>query len=629
MTADVEKVDVLICGSGSAGICAAVWLARFGVNYKMLERRDGPLRIGQADGVQTRTVEIFDSFGIAEDLLKEAYHVLEVAFWAQDPEAPDGAPAIRRTRYAADKETEISHQPHVILNQARLNELMLGELRRGGATPQVEYGCEVTGVEVDDALARDPDAYCARVTAVKDGVARTYLAKYVLGCDGAHSVVRKSLGFRMVGDSTDAVWGVMDAYPRTDFPDIRKKCVVNSAAGSILIVPREGDALVRFYTELPAGTRVGDVSLARLQDHARLVFRPYAIDFAETAWWSAYAIGQRRADRFHRGFRVFLTGDACHTHSPKAGQGMNVSLQDGHNIGWKLGMVLRGLARPALAETYVLERERTAAELIDFDRAFARLFDSRYREEHGVTPQHVAEQFVRAGRYTAGQAVRYDPSIITADAAADADGTALASRVAVGMRFPTAQVVRFCDARAMQLVKGLPADGQWYVVVFGGDILQAGAAARLRRAAEALEQVARRFTPAGADPDSVIDRVLVIASDRRRAEQDQIPPFFTPVTGPWRIKCLTKVYADDESYNSGHGRAYEAYGVDPQRGAIVVVRPDHCEWKKAAKLNPLLKCGGVMLTRCSPQDVSKIAALEDVESIRQFFDGFLIPVGQT
>lgn len=173
MTPEAEKVDVLICGSGSAGLCAAVWLARFGINYKILERRDGPLKVGQADGVQTRTVEIFDSFGIAEDLLKEAYHVLEVAFWSPGPDTG----GIRRTRYAADKETAISHQPHVILNQARLNALMMGTL---GPAPPVEYQCEVKGLEVDSAAAKDPDAYAVRVTTVHDGKEKVYQAKYVL-----------------------------------------------------------------------------------------------------------------------------------------------------------------------------------------------------------------------------------------------------------------------------------------------------------------------------------------------------------------------------------------------------------------------------------------------------------------
>jgi len=282
----------------------------------------------------------------------------------------------------------------------------------------------------------------------------------------------------MLGDTSDAVWGVMDIYPRTSFPDIRKKCVINSAAGNVLIIPREGDALVRFYIELPAGTKVSDVTLDSLQDHARRVFLPYAMDFAETAWWSAYSIGQRHADFFHKNHRVFLTGDACHTHSPKAGQGMNVSLQDGHNIGWKLGMVLRGQAKPSLLETYVTEREKTAVELIKFDRGFTKLFNSKYRAENGITPAHFAEQFVKAGRYTAGQAILYGGSDITELGEGDAE---LAKKVTVGMRFPSAQVVRFCDAKAMHLVKALPADGQWFIVVFAGDLAKPEAAQRLAK----------------------------------------------------------------------------------------------------------------------------------------------------
>ncbi|CCC11412.1 hypothetical protein SMACR_02070 [Sordaria macrospora] len=599
MSSSEENVDVLICGSGSAGLCAAVWLARFGINYKILERRDGPLKIGQADGVQTRTVEIFDSFGIGEDMLREAYHVLELAFWAQNIEGGN-KDNIKRTRYAPDKETEISHQPHVILNQARLNELMMSQL---GSQPPIQYSTEVKGVQVDESAdITDLDSYPVHVDAVTtaDGVSKTYHAKYVLGCDGAHSVIRKSLGFKMVGDSTDAVWGVMDIYPLTNFPDIRKKAAINSSVGNLLIIPREGDAMVRFYIELPAGTNAKNVTLEDLQNHAKLIFRPYEMEFADTFWWSAYAIGQRRADYFHKNHRVFLTGDACHTHSPKAGQGMNVSLQDGHNIGWKLGMILKGLGKPKpLLESYVIEREKTATELIEFDRAFTKLFSSKYREEHGISQEQFAEKFVQAGRYTAGQAIQYDASGVVEIGEKDKE---LVRNVTVGMRFPTAQVVRFCDAKAMQLVKGLPANGQWYLVVFAGDILQEESKARLEKVSQALDNVAKRFTPAGASPDSIIDRVLVISGDRTKVEQDRIPEFFTPVTGKWQQKNLFKVYADDESYNSGHGHAYEAYGVDPAKGALVIVRPDHY--------------------------IAKVSALDDgiEQSTQKFFGGFLSPI---
>lgn len=282
----------------------------------------------------------------------------------------------------------------------------------------------------------------------------------------------------MIGDTSDAVWGVMDVYPRTDFPDIRKKAIINADAGNLLIIPREGDSLVRFYIELPAGTKVKDVSAESLQAQARKIFSPYRMEIAETAWWSAYAIGQRRADFFTKSHRVFLTGDACHTHSPKAGQGMNVSLQDGYNIGWKLGAVLNGQAPASLLETYVSERQSTAQELIDFDRYFTRLFSSKYRQENGISSEQFADAFVKAGRYTAGQAIQYGQSAIIS---LGPDSKSLAKRVDVGMRFPTAQVVRWSDAKAMQLLKALPSACRWYVVVFAGDIKEEAAASRLEK----------------------------------------------------------------------------------------------------------------------------------------------------
>ncbi|PGH14778.1 hypothetical protein AJ79_02794 [Helicocarpus griseus UAMH5409] len=589
----VKQVDVLICGSGSAGLCSAVWLARYGISYKILERRSGPLVNGQADGVQCRTVEVFDSFGIAESVLKEAYHVLEIAFWSANQGVKDNG--IKRTHYAADKETGWSHQPHVILNQARMNDIMIDELRRLGRE-EIQYNSLVRGVEVDSVAANEPDAYAVKVFTTENGVEEVYQAKYVLGCDGAHSVVRKSLGFKMVGDSSDAVWGVMDVYPRTNFPDIRKKAVLNSAVGNLLIVPREGESMVRFYIELPHGTVVSDVTFETLKERACQIFKPYALEIAETAWWSAYSIGQRRADYFAKDYRVFLTGDACHTHSPKAGQGMNVSLQDGYNIGWKLGSILSGQASPDLLKTYVTERERTATDLIEFDRYFTQLFSSTYRQEHGVTADHFKEQFVKSGRYTAGQAIKYDESIIVSPGP---DSKDLAANLDVGMRFPSTQVVRFSDARALQLVKALPADCRWYLVLFAGDIRDPAAAARLEKAATSLQDIVREFTPSSSDPDSLIDPVLVLSTERTKIEQEQMPDFFTPVTGRWKMKCLHKTYVDDESYNSGHGHAYEFYGVDASRGALVIVRPDHY--------------------------VAKVTHLEDFDGVRQYFRGFLLP----
>ncbi|KAI1144329.1 FAD binding domain-containing protein [Hypoxylon sp. FL0543] len=581
-----EKVDVLICGGGSAGLCAGVWLARCGINFRILEKRAGPLEVGQADGVQCRTVEIFESFGLAEPLLKEAYHAIEVAFWAHDD---GGVGGIKRTKYTADTEPGLSHLPHVLLSQARINELLTNEMERAAGRSCIEYGCEVQGLEVDGERTSDPEAYCITVRASKNGAEKDYHAKYVLGSDGAHSVIRKSLGFKMIGDTSDAVWGVMDVYPRTNFPDIRKKVIINSEAGNLLILPREGDFMVRFYIELENAV-AKDITIDELHERARLIFSPYVLDIAETVWWSAYSIGQRLADRFHEAYRVFLSGDACHTHSPKAGQGMNVSLQDGYNFGWKVSAVLRGQATPELLRTYVFERQEVAAKLIEFDRNWAKLFSSTYRRQRAISPEQFHEQFKLSGLYTAGLATRYSDSIIVSAGSIE---SALALRLTVGMRFPSAQVIRLCDARPLQLVRALPADSRWHIIVFAGDIRKSRALVRLQKLSTGLEAIISAFTPPDVDRDTVINAILVLSSGRTEVEQEWIPDVFTPIVSKWRMISLFKVFVDEGGYSSPHGHAYEKYLISPDQGALVVVRPDHCKYLWGFLINELRRRYGL------------------------------------
>ena len=342
----------------------------------------------------------------------------------------------------------------------------------------------------------------------------------------------------MLGDSTDAVWGVMDIYPRTDFPDIRRKTTIHSASGNLLIIPREGGSLVRFYIELPAGTVARAVTLADLHAAAKRIFTQFALDVADTYWWSAYAIGQRLVDHFSAAGRVFLTGDACHTHSPKAGQGMNVSLQDGYNIGWKLAHVLKGLTgRPEmLLSTYESERGSVARDLIEFDRYFMRVFSSRSLGGEVVSASEFSEAFIRAGRYTAGLTAKYADSAIVKAAWSQQE---LAPGLVVGMRFPSAQVVRYCDAKAMQLVKALMADGRWRIVAFVGEIGQKETMERLEELTSFLDGesgLVRRMTPKGWDIDAFIETIVVFSGRRVELEQEEIPSYFWPETGKWKIK---------------------------------------------------------------------------------------------
>ncbi|KAI4614495.1 hypothetical protein J4E83_007149 [Alternaria metachromatica] len=550
----MPQTDVLISGSGSAGVFAATWLAIYNIPFTILERRPGPLKIGQADGVQVRTVEIYESFGLSEDLLREAYHILEVCFWGVDEDGNGNEQGgIKRKSRSIDTEKGLSHLPHVILNQARMNGLMLGKMEtilkeqgrwKEGTSNGIEYGWAVKSVDIDEKRKNDPNAHCVKVTAEKDGKDEVWEAKYVLGCDGAHSTIRKALDIRMLGDSSDTVWGVMDIYPLTTFPDIRRKCTIHSTAGNLIIIPREGGQLVRFYIQLPAGTQPKTVKLADLQDQTRRIFAPYTMDFADVFWWSAYSIGQRLAEVFHAHNRVFLTGDACHTHSPKAGQGMNVSLQDGYNIGWKLGSILSGLSPPSLLSTYVTERSKTAADLIAFDKELAKMISRKDRYEG-----EFADYFRKSGRYMAGFTARYEDTVIT---------------------------------------KGMEKEKS---------------AATAVTLAKALEAIASRYTPAGKHIDSIIETFLVLNSKFTETEQESIPDYFWPKSGKWNIRDLHKTFVDDDHYNSGHGHAYEKYGVKPDVGAVVIVRPD--------------------------QYVSKVTTLDDFGGIAEFFAGCLIEQAST
>lgn len=356
---------------------------------------------------------------------------------------------------------------------------------------------------------------------------------------------------------------------------------------------------MRFYIELPHGNSA-DAKAVRMEDlheTARRVLAPYELNIADTFWWSAYAIGQRLADHFSKDNRIFLTGDSCHTHSPKAGQGMNTSFQDGYNIGWKLASVLAGRARPEILQTYDLERQKVAADLIAFDRYFTMLFSSS-AEQDDISPEHFAKQFIKSARYTAGLTATYNDSAITSSA--DHGASLLAANIVVGMRFPSAQVVRFCDAKPTQLLKELKSDGRWRIIIFAGDIRTPSAATRLRNLADYLKDgPVRKFTAKSDDIDSFIESLVVLSGDRLQIQQEQIPEFFSPITGEWKIRDLHKTFVDDASYNSGHGHAYQTYGIDLEKGAIVIVRPD--------------------------QYVSKIVSFEKLENIGKFFEVWALP----
>jgi len=583
LTAELpDAVDVLIVGSGPAGALLAAQLSTFpGISTRLVERLDGPLRVGQADGVACRTVEMFDAFGLSGKLLREAYWVNETVFWR--PSKADRS-RIERTGRVQDTEDGLSEFPHLIVNQARMQKYLLDYMRNSPTRLEANYGLEFLDLNVE---TEGEHPVVVTLRKVANGAESTVRAKYVVGCDGARSRVRDSIGAVPRGDFANHAWGVVDMLAVTDFPDIRLKAAIQSAdEGNILLIPREGGYMVRLYVDLgeidPNNREAFRENTQEMViGTAQRVLRPYTLDVKSVAWFAVYQVGQRVTDRFDdvpadqadsRLPRVFIAGDACHTHSAKAGQGMNVSMQDTFNLGWKLISVFEGRAKPELLRTYTVERHAIAQGLIDFDKEWSKIMASPPKDPNrpelgGLDPAELQAYFVKSGRYTAGVATHYPPATVLT---AEATHQNLAKGFTIGMRFHSAPVVRLADAKPVHLGHAARADGAWRIYAFADASGQ-----RLRKLADFLAESPnspiRRFTPAGANIDSVIDVRAVFQQGHRDLTVEELPSILLPRKGRFGLIDYEKAYCPDLKNGPD---IFELRGIDREKGAIVVVRPD-------------------------------------------------------
>ena len=585
-----KEVDVLIIGCGPAGLTMARQLSEFtDIKTCIVDGAEGPLLFGRADGISCRTMEIMEAFNSSEMVVKEAYQLKQNTFWEPDEAQPD---KIKRTHKIADARAGLSEFVHGIVNQARLHELLVDGMENSVTKLSPHYSRELVEMNIDESLTQDLDAHpitatFKRTDAVAPGKTETVKARYIVGCDGARSTVRKSMNIPLQGDSTNKAWGVMDILLVTDFPDIRVKSFIQSKEhGAVMTIPREGGYLCRFYVELDLlgkDKRAADVAFTEkdLIAKAQKIFNPYTLDVKEVAWWSIYEVGQRIAERFdNRPLnsteeiipRAFVAGDACHTHSPKGGWGLNTSLPDTFNLGWKMASVLQGKSHPKLLHTYGTERRKVARQLIDADRELSRIVATRPTagddsEQAKIDTAKIEAFMARQSGFVSGTAIEYFPSYICTGQ----ENQHLATGFKIGQRFHSAIAVRVADGRPQHLGHLVKADGRWRIFLFGN---QQNPTDRSSDAYNFIDFLAnseaspvQKYTPEGSDIDSLIDTYAVF--QQQDLSIDEMPDYLWPAKGKLGLRDYEKVFHAGEDKG-----IFEQRGINLSSGCVVVVRPD-------------------------------------------------------
>lgn len=492
---------------------------RFGIKTRIIDDRPDRTSTGRADGIQPKTIETLRQMRVAEPLLRKGVKLYDIAFWKSTSEKQ-----LHRTGREVHYPPVVDLlDPYILLvHQGMVEGIFEEDLQERGTT--VSRNTAFVDLDYTPMGIRPLNVNCRQDVG---HTKKNFATRYVVGCDGAHSKVRRCIpGATPVGASTDAVWGVLDGVLDTDFPDIWSKVVIQSdTLGSVLMIPRER-GLTRLYIELrPGSNEAAGVQDTQefVQKRAQEIMQPFRLEWKNVEWFGRYRIGQRVAARFTDDEqRVFIAGDASHTHSPKAAQGMNTSMHDAWNLAWKLNFATRGLAKPSLLQSYEQERQKIAKDLIDFDYEHANAF-------HDGDPEALAANFTKNVAFISGYGVCYDQNVLNVHSKGYTRGN-----LTPGFLLPPARVTRFIDANPVDIQTDIPALGQFRIYFFTHNI---------RAAMPFLETVCR----AHVETSSYVGRVTAAANASYTtqpplaAPHDQfvLPERYTPVSGVFTYALVT------------------------------------------------------------------------------------------
>ena len=348
------KPSVLIVGAGPTGLALAIQLIRYGIDFVIVDKREGITPYSKAIGVQARTLEIYQQIGIAQSLVDQG-------LIAKGVRLLEGGEAKAEVPLATLGEGKSPFPYLLIVEQSKHEHLLYNYIRAHGhdvrwQTTLSDFSQDSTGV--------------AGTLVNAGGEKQMVQAQYLVACDGAKSSVRHGLGLTFEGSTLERLFYVADVQLKWDFPhDMLTACLAKDR--STAFFPMPGEDRYRIDGVFPEDTYkvAGEIPYDEIEKQI-LEDSQVELDIYQVNWFSTYKVHSRRVNKFSVG-RCFLAGDAAHIHSPAGAQGMNTGIQDGYNLAWKLALVLRGEADARILETYNEERVEVAERLLETtDRMF-------------------------------------------------------------------------------------------------------------------------------------------------------------------------------------------------------------------------------------------------------------------
>jgi 2-polyprenyl-6-methoxyphenol hydroxylase-like FAD-dependent oxidoreductase len=375
-----KTADLVIVGAGPVGLMCAYLGQLCGMHTIIIDKSEGPLKVGRADALNARTLQFLEIVNVFAELYPLGKICNTSSVWA------DGQFISRQSSWWDELEG-CMHKHFLMLGQSYLEKLLDKKLTTMGRA--VKRLTTIENIELNKEGC---------LTTLSNG--EKIQSKYLIGADGSRSFVRNHCKIPFNIMRPQIIWAVIDGIIDTDFPKVSEIIVFQAETSDVAWIPREG-TIDRFYVRMDTK----DFFLNEAIEKINNAIKPHTLGFKHIEWFSQFSVKESVAEHFFVHDCIFLAGDACHIHSVNGGQGLNTGLSDAFNLIWKLNMVMNFGASTKLLQSYEYERKPVAQNVIETSGELVR--STKYSKTGTHAKDYVKIVQKRAGNIT-GMGIRYE-----------------------------------------------------------------------------------------------------------------------------------------------------------------------------------------------------------------------------